>query len=123
LLLIRQCGSTIRAPDGRQQDLLEKEEVPLHPFFIGEIAMGSMPQYAFVMRRLDLMPQASKAADDKVLYFIRQHKLYGTGIGYIDAHLLAAALLTPEGLLWTRDKRLHRIATAIGVAFETGRTG
>jgi len=107
----------LRVPDAMLQRLLEQGDVLLHPFIIGEIALGSMPQYAFVMRRLALMPQASKAADDKVLYFIRQHKLHGTGIGYIDAHLLAAALLTREGLLWTRDKRLHRIATAMGIAF------
>ncbi len=70
------------------------------------------------MCRLELMPQASRVPDDKVLYFIRQHRLHGRGIGYIDAHLLASTLLTTEGRLWTRDKRLHRIADAIGVAFD-----
>lgn len=113
----------LRAPDARLQHFLEKGDMLLHPFVIGEIALGSMPRYAFVMRRLELMPQSAKATDDKVLYFIRQHKLHGTGIGYVDAHLLAAAMLTPEGLLWTRDKRLHRIAMAVGVAFEIEEAG
>jgi len=52
-----------------------------------------------------------------VLHLIDRHGLWGTGIGYTDAHLLASALLTPGGRLWTRDKRLHDQAERLSVAF------
>jgi predicted nucleic acid-binding protein len=42
--------------------------------------------------------------------------LFGLGIGWIDAHLLASAQLTPSTLLWTRDRRLRRAAETIGLA-------
>ena len=38
--------------------------------------------------------------------------LWGRGIGFLDAHLLAAARLTPGTRLWTRDRRLREIAVA-----------
>jgi len=62
------------------------------------------------------MAQLAMAADDEVLHFIEARKLMGHGIGYVDAHLLAAVTLGGS-VLWTRDKRLREIATALGVAF------
>ena len=56
------------------------------------------------------LPQAVMGTDDKVLYFIERHRLLGRGIGYIDAHLLAAASLSNSARLWTRDKRLGSLA-------------
>ena len=46
--------------------------------------------------------------------------LFGLGIGYVDAHLLAATLLTTDASLWTRDKRLAAVATRHGLAPDTG---
>ena len=57
-------------------------------------------------------------ADDEVIRFIGQHALHGLGIGYIDAHLLAATRLTAGGSLWTRDKRLDAAARMFGLAAE-----
>jgi predicted nucleic acid-binding protein len=51
-----------------------------------------------------------------VLRFIDREALYGRGIGYVDAHLLASARLTAGGSLWTRDKRLHAVAGQLGLA-------
>ena len=48
--------------------------------------------------------------------FIERHALFGTGIGYVDAHLLMSTFLTPEATLWTRDKRLRAVAERLGVA-------
>ena len=53
--------------------------------------------------------------DDEVLAYIERRRLMGLGIGYIDVHLLAAAALTPSARLWTRDKRLARVAADVGV--------
>jgi len=44
--------------------------------------------------------------------------LAGSGIGYVGAHLLASAALTPETFLWTRDKRLHAAAQTLSLAAE-----
>ena len=64
---------------------------------------------------------AAVADDDEVLAFIDRNSLFGKGIGYVDVHLLAAAALTEDASLWTRDKRLHVAATTLGCAFvETG---
>jgi len=54
--------------------------------------------------------------DDEALFFIETNALMGRGIGYIDAHLLAAAALTGSIRLWTRDKRLHAVAESLGMA-------
>jgi predicted nucleic acid-binding protein len=107
------------ASDGRLQSLLEDSKILVHPFVIGEIALGNLRQYDVVMGNLAKLPKASKASDDNVLHLIRRYKLHGTGIGYVDTHLLASVLLTPEALLWTRDKRLAQTAHGLGVAFAT----
>lgn len=102
--------------DAKLQSLLEQRQVLIHPFVIGEISLGNLRQYDLVMRSLSRLYQISKASDDDVLYFIRSHKLQGMGIGYIDAHLAAAAMLTPGTYLWTRDKRLQRVAEDLRIA-------
>ena len=56
------------------------------------------------------------ATHTEVLGFIDQATLAGSGIGYIDAHLLAAVRLTPASQLWSRDKRLSAVAVRLGLA-------
>ena len=65
---------------------------------------------------LQALPQLAMATDDEVLYFIERHELMGRGIGYVDAHLLAAAAIG-DSFLWTREKRLREAATELGVAY------
>jgi predicted nucleic acid-binding protein len=96
--------------------LLRACAVMTHPFVIGEIASGNLRNHAEVIRLMKDLPQASVATDDEVLFFIDQHSLMGRGIGYIDAHLLAAASLTPPDLLWTRDKRLGLSAAEMNLS-------
>ncbi len=87
-----------------------------HPFIIGELAMGSQPSRSPVNSLFELK-QVSKASDREVLEFVRRNKLYGIGIGYLDAHLLASARMTPDARLWTRDKRLATAATRLSVGY------
>jgi hypothetical protein len=51
-----------------------------------------------------------------VLRFIDREVLFGRGIGYVDAHLLAATRLTAGSKLWTHDRRLHAVAAQLGLA-------
>jgi hypothetical protein len=46
---------------------------------------------------------------------IEHRALYGRSIGYIDAHLIAATLLTPDCQIWTRDKRLRTVAESMKI--------
>jgi predicted nucleic acid-binding protein len=90
-----------------------------HPFVLGEIALGRLRDPALVLGLLADLPQAIVATDGEVLGFIRRHGLAGLGIGYVDAHLLAAARLTPDARLWTRDRRLAEAAERLGLAATT----
>jgi predicted nucleic acid-binding protein len=98
-------------------DLLSKQQVMVHPFVIGEIAMGNLRDRANTLEALSLLPMAVRAEDDEVIALVESEQLYGTGIGLIDAHLLASARLTVGAFLWTKDKRLAQLADRLGVAF------
>jgi predicted nucleic acid-binding protein len=96
--------------------LLNGGEVLGHPFVIGELALGNLrPRDPFLSDLRDL-PQAIAAEDEEVLRLIDCHALFGDGIGYVDAHLLAATRLTAGSKLWTRDRRLHLVAAQLGLA-------
>ena len=103
--------------DAQLMDLLDQGRVLIHSYVIGEIALGPMQRYDLIVDSLSELPQAAIAAPAEVLMLIKRHGLMGTGIGYVDAHLLASTLLTAEGLLWTRDKRLAKAAATLGIAF------
>jgi len=96
--------------------LLNAGQVQTHRFVIGELALGSLQNRHIVLSTLQNLPQVTVASDDEVLHFIETHSLFGTGIGYIDAHLLAAVRLSPGMLLWTRDKRLLAEGVRLGLS-------
>jgi predicted nucleic acid-binding protein len=95
---------------------LNHGQVLSHPFVVGELALGSLKQRATVLEALQNLPVVTMATDAEVLGFISTHALYGVGIGYVDAHLLAAARLTSGTQVWTLDKRLQVAATQLGLA-------
>ncbi len=97
--------------------LLEKGQVLTHPFVMGELAIGSLRQRDSFLKALHRLSQATMAYNEEVLEFITAHKLFGTGIGYIDAHLLVAVQLTGNAVLWTRDKRLLAVAQRLNLAW------
>jgi predicted nucleic acid-binding protein len=106
----------LRAGDEALVGLLENGRVIVHPFVIGELALGRLRQRQTVLPALQKMPQARIVTDYEVLQFIDRHQLLGVGIGYVDVHLLAAVRLTLGASLWTRDKRLHAAAKQLGLA-------
>jgi hypothetical protein len=95
-------------------DLLQKNSVWTHPWIVGEIACGNMRHRARVLRELQKLPHLLVAQDREVLFLIERHRLMGKGIGYIDAHLVAAAL-AQGARFWTRDKRLKSVAANLGI--------
>lgn len=88
----------------------------VHPGVIGEIAMGSLRQRGWFLGAMANLPRVDVATDSEVLGFVDRHRLFGTGIGWIDAHLLASVQLTSDALLWTRDRRLRTAAERLGLA-------
>ena len=106
----------LRAGDKALAALLQSGMVLAHPFVIGELALGNLRQREIVLNALADLPHASVATDAEVLQLIDHHALFGRGIGYLDAHLLAAVKLTAGAELWTNDKRLHGVADQLGLA-------
>lgn len=106
----------LRLNDEKLVRLLGDGQVMAHPFVTGELALGNLRNRATILGALQDLPQAVVATDDEVLRFIEQNALFGIGIGYIDAHLLASVRLSPGATLWTRDKRLLAASIRLGLA-------
>lgn len=95
--------------------LLQTDLVCTHDFVIGELACGNLQNRAEVLGLLQSLPRLAAATDEETLFFIEKQQLMGRGIGYIDAHLLAAAVIR-GARLWTKDKSLKSIAEDNGWA-------
>ncbi len=93
---------------------LSNSLVVMHPFVIGELACGGFKNRARVLADLAALPVVQTAEQDEVLRLVDDRRLWGKGIGWIDAHLLAAALLS-DCRLWTLDQRLNGIAGTLGL--------
>lgn len=106
----------LRSSDEELTQLLGRYQVITHPFVIGELAMGNLQHRNEILNALQNLPQVPVATEKEVLGFIEQTGINGVGIGYIDAHLLAATRLAPGTTLWTRDKRLLTVSAGLGVA-------
>lgn len=89
-----------------------------HSWVIGELALGNLAQRQEVIGLLNGLPQATVATDDEVMTLVDRHQLYGLGIGYVDAQLLASTQLTVDTALWTGDRRLVAAALRVGCAVE-----
>lgn len=106
----------LRDGDDELGGLLEHGGVLAHPWVTGELALGGLRGRAEILRLLDELPQAQVATPAELRAFVGHHELYGLGIGYVDAQLLAATILS-DAVLWTRDRRLRTAAERLGIAY------
>jgi predicted nucleic acid-binding protein len=104
-------------------ELLERGLVLAHPWVIGELALGRLSQRRALVGLLTGLPQATVATTNEVLMLEERHQLYGLGIGYVDAQLVAATRLTPDAELWTSDRRLAVVASRLGCFHDPGPAG
>lgn len=104
----------LRVGSDRLKTLLLDEQVFCHPFVLGELACGTLQKRSEILSMLKALPAAHLLEHDEVLSFLETRRLYGRGIGWVDAHLLASTLFTGCAL-WTLDKPLRRAATALNV--------
>ena len=105
----------LRSGNHEMRKHLGEGSIVLHPVIIAELALGSLQQRAKTLALLDLLPQVRMLQLSEVRLMIEARCLYGSGIGLIDAHLIASALVDSPALLWTRDKPLRKVAEALGI--------
>jgi predicted nucleic acid-binding protein len=106
-----------RAHDAALAAALERGEVLSHPFVVGELACGTLRNRNRILGLLQALPSAPMASHAEALAFIEGRGLMGSGIGYVDVHLLAAVVLAADARLWTGDQRLLAIARDLNLAF------
>jgi predicted nucleic acid-binding protein len=107
-----------RPPYAAELDaLLERGDVTGHDFVLGELLIGDKGGRARLLADYALMHQAPLIPNREVVEFVREGRLHGTGIGWIDAHLLASALVG-RVRLWTADPRLAVIASELGISYQ-----
>jgi hypothetical protein len=98
-------------------NLLNDGSVLCHPLIVGELACGNLKDRAVILSFLQLLPMSIEAEHEEVLSFIENNRLMGKGIGYVDAHLIASALLT--GIpIWTLDKKLAQVADSLHIKYK-----
>ena len=95
----------LRKGNGELASLLNEGVVLCHPFVIGELACGNLKNRAEILSLLEALPGSTVASHEEVLHLVSYRKLSGKGLGWIDVHLLASALLS-KCTLWTKDKGL-----------------
>jgi len=95
--------------------LLLAEEIGLHPFVLGELAAGNLPRRSRTLADLACLPQAPVAEEREVHHLLEAHRLWGTGLGWIDLHLLASAKLSGWPL-YTADRALNAAAARLEIA-------
>lgn len=97
------------------EGLLAEGRIVCHPFIIGELACGNLKNRSEILALLRALPSVVAAEQEEVMEFMKAHNLMGKGLGLMDVHLLAAAVLS-EARLWTFDKNLSQTAGQLGLA-------
>jgi predicted nucleic acid-binding protein len=104
-----------RKSNASLSELLSEGAVFCHPFVIGELACGNLRNRDEILGLLAALPEAHVAEHEETLHLVKHHRLHGHGLGWIDAHLIASALLNRCNL-WTSDKLLDSAARALKIS-------
>ena len=96
-------------------DRLSEGLVLMHPFVAGELACGNLKDRDAILSQLHALPAAKEASNADVLRLIGDRRLWGRGLGWVDAHLLASALLS-NCPLWTLDSKLAKASKELGLS-------
>jgi predicted nucleic acid-binding protein len=106
------------APYATELDhLLSRDAVSGHELVYGELLVGDRGRRQEFLSNYERIDQAPLVSHAEVVAFVRDRGLNGRGIGWIDAHLLASALVG-RLQLWTADSPLATIAAELGIAYE-----
>jgi predicted nucleic acid-binding protein len=105
-----------RHAEPRLEALLEHELVALHPFVLGELACGNMHKRTETIGYLEHLPAASVASEEEVRHLLESRRFWGSGLGWVDMHLLASAIIG-EMKLWTANRGMATAAARLGIGF------
>jgi hypothetical protein len=97
--------------------LLDENEVAVHLLVIGELACGNFKNRKLILSLLNALPLTREISKDEFFLFLDQHRLFGTGMGFVDVHLLASALIS-DCAIYTRDKALLSSANKLKIAYK-----
>ena len=107
-----------REPYAAELDrLLSQEQVSGHDFVYGELLIGDKGGRRRMLADYAVMHQAPTVPHDDVVTFVRDRRIHGRGVGWVDAHLLASALVS-RLKLWTADPRLATVARELRIAYD-----
>ncbi len=104
----------LRNGNARMAALLREGMIAGHAFVIGEIALGNLRRRAEILALMADLPRVPPAEHEEVLRFVEECGLAGSGLGWVDVHLLAATALD-RSRLWTLDRRLAEAASRLGL--------
>ncbi|MGA7877940.1 MAG: type II toxin-antitoxin system VapC family toxin [Desulfoferrobacter sp.] len=107
----------LREGDSDLEQLLNNGEVMCHPYIVGELACGNMKNRQEVLSLLQLLPLVILARHEEILQFIELNHLMGKGLGYIDVHLAASAVLSGIPIL-SYDKKLNEVSKGLGIDYD-----
>lgn len=107
----------IARSDARLRRLADDGIVRVHPYVLCELALGDLgPGRGTLLAALARMPSLPALPPEDVYRFIEHERLDRTGIGYVDAALLASARRA-GARIWTTDRALRAAATRLRAAF------
>jgi len=111
-----------RAPYGAELDhLLERDEAAGHDLVYGELLIGDSGGRTELLNSYNIIHRIPAVDHAEVATFVRARKVQGRGIGWVDAHLLASALVADVSL-WTADVHLARLAGELGIGYASRRS-
>ena len=108
-----------RVPYAPELDrLLKRGQVRGHELVYGELLIGDRGGRRNLLTAYQRMQQAIAVPHHEVVEFVRNRNLNGRGVGWIDIHLLASAMVG-KLRLWTADQNLQALAEDFGTAYVT----
>jgi predicted nucleic acid-binding protein len=108
--------SHLRGGNHELATLLNNGDVMCHPFVVGELACGTMKNRTEILSLLQLLPMAVQVEHEEVLHFIETNSLMGKGLGYVDMHLSASAVLSQVSI-WTLDKSFAKVNETLNISY------
>jgi predicted nucleic acid-binding protein len=96
--------------------MVDDGEVWTHPLIIGELSMGTLRDRERTLWDLTRLGRPPLATDAETRQMVEARRLWGRGIGWNDAKILASVVIG-GCRLWTRDLRLNEAARELGVAW------
>jgi predicted nucleic acid-binding protein len=100
-------------------ELLARDDVAGHEVVFGELLIGDRGGRVKLLAAYSQMYQAPIVPHGDVVEFVRSRKLHGRGVGWVDVHVLASAVVG-NLQLWTADPRFATIAAELQVAHRLG---